>query len=61
MTRGMHDTMKKPFVPGDGRTAHKHTVGRSPGPEQWLLCEWPSDRNAPSKFYLSSLPASSCR
>jgi SRSO17 transposase len=39
------------------RTAHKHSVGRSPGPEQWLLCEWPADRSAPSKFYLSSLPA----
>jgi SRSO17 transposase len=39
------------------RTAHKHSVGRSPGPEQWLLCEWPSDRSTPSKFYLSSLPA----
>lgn len=40
------------------RTAHKHSVGRSPGPEEWLLCEWPTDRDKPSKFYLSSLPAS---
>jgi SRSO17 transposase len=39
------------------RTAHKHSVGRSPGPEEWLLCEWPADRDAPSKFYLSSMPA----
>lgn len=40
------------------RTAHKHSVGRSPGPEEWLLCEWPVDRDSPSKFYLSSMPAS---
>lgn len=38
------------------RTAHKHASGRAPGAEQWLLCEWPVDRDAPSKFYLASLP-----
>jgi SRSO17 transposase len=39
------------------RTAHKHSVGRGPGPEQWLLCEWPSTEDGPSKFFLSSLPS----
>ncbi len=38
------------------RTAHRHCIGRGPGPEQWLLCEWPSTEDGPSKFYLSSLP-----
>ena len=38
------------------RTAHRHAVGRAPGPEQWLLCEWTTDEPAPSKFYLSTLP-----
>jgi SRSO17 transposase len=39
------------------RTAHRHAVGRAPGAEQWLLCEWPGDEEAPCKFYLSTLPA----
>jgi SRSO17 transposase len=39
------------------RTAHRHGVGRGPGPEQWLLCEWPSTEDGPSKFFLSSLPS----
>ena len=39
------------------RTAHRHATGRAPGPEQWLLCEWPADEAAPTKFYLSTLPA----
>lgn len=39
------------------RTASKHRKGYGPGPEQWLLCEWPATEDAPSKFYLSSLPS----
>ena len=38
------------------RTAHKHQNGEPPGDEQWLLCEWPTDEDAPTKFYFSSLP-----
>lgn len=37
------------------RTAHGHRQGFGPGPEQWLLCEWPATEDAASKFYLSSL------
>lgn len=39
------------------RTAHKHTQGRAPGPEEWLLYEWPADQKEPTKFWLSNLPA----
>lgn len=39
------------------RTAHKHTQGAAPGPEEWLLCEWPATEAAPTKHYLLSLPA----
>jgi SRSO17 transposase len=39
------------------RTAHKHTQGAVPGPEEWLLAEWPSTESSPSKHYLLSLPA----
>jgi SRSO17 transposase len=40
------------------RSAERRTKGRPPGHEEWLLCEWPDDETAPTKFYLSSLPAS---
>jgi SRSO17 transposase len=39
------------------RTAHKHANGAPPGDEQWLLCEWPKDKEAPQKFWLSTLPS----
>jgi len=39
------------------RTAHQHSLGRAPGDEQWLLCEWPEGEDAPTKFWLSNLPA----
>jgi SRSO17 transposase len=38
-------------------TAHRHTIGTAPGPEEWLLCEWPASQPAPTKYYLLSLPA----
>jgi SRSO17 transposase len=38
------------------RTAHGHTKGTPPGPEQWLLYEWPTDEAKPTKFWLSTLP-----
>ena len=38
------------------RMAHRHSEGAGPGPEVWLLSEWPRGEAAPSKFYLSSLP-----
>ena len=36
--------------------AHRHAEGAGPGPEGWLLSEWPRGEAAPTKFYLSSLP-----
>jgi SRSO17 transposase len=39
------------------RSAHRHTQGDPPGKEQWLLCEWPLDEKAPTKFNLSTQPA----
>lgn len=40
------------------RTAADHTKGRPPGDMQWLICEWPSGEKAPTRFYLSTMPAS---
>jgi SRSO17 transposase len=38
------------------RTAQGHRQGAGPGPEVWLLSEWPAGEAAPTKCYLSSLP-----
>jgi SRSO17 transposase len=45
------------FVAVRIRSAERRTKGRPPGAEEWLLCEWPDAAPAPTKFYLSSLPA----
>jgi SRSO17 transposase len=39
------------------RTAHEHGNGCKPGDEQWLLCQWFDGEPAPTKFWLSTLPA----
>lgn len=39
------------------KTAHRHASGAKPGPEEWLLCEWPEGEKAPTKFHLSNLPS----
>jgi SRSO17 transposase len=39
------------------RTAHEHRNGCLPGDEQWLLCQWFDGEDAPTKFWLSTLPA----
>lgn len=38
------------------RTAHGHAHCQPPGEEQWLLCEWPTGEESPSKLYLATLP-----
>lgn len=53
---GTRGPMSSRFAAVRIRTAHEHGRGRPPGPEEWLLCEWPKDESAPTKFYLSSLP-----
>ena len=40
------------------RPAELHTKGRPPDEKHWLICEWPDGEAAPTKFQLSSLPAS---
>jgi SRSO17 transposase len=45
------------FAAARVRLAHRHAEGAGPGPEVWLLSEWPRGEDAPTKYYLSSLPA----
>lgn len=37
--------------------AERHAKHRPPSDEQWLICEWPRDEKKPTKFYLSTLAA----
>lgn len=37
-------------------SAEGRTKGRRTDAACWLVCEWPEDQKAPSKFYISNLP-----
>jgi SRSO17 transposase len=39
------------------RPAHRDHARSEPRPEEWLLVEWPEGEPAPTKFWLSTLPA----
>lgn len=55
---GSRGSLASHFAAVRVRRAHGHAKGVPPGEEQWLLCEWPKDEKAPTKFYLSTQPAS---
>jgi SRSO17 transposase len=40
------------------QTAHEWNHGQAPGPEVWLLVEWPAGEPEPAKYYLCDLPKS---
>jgi SRSO17 transposase len=40
------------------RPAHRDTWRATPRPEEWLLIEWPASEAEPTKYFLSTLPAS---
>jgi SRSO17 transposase len=56
--RGTRGKMSSYFAAVRIRSAHGHANGNPPGEEQWLLCEWPKQEKAPTKFYLSTQPES---
>jgi SRSO17 transposase len=39
------------------RPSHRDTWRSEPWPEEWLLIEWPQDKDEPLKYWLSTLPA----
>jgi SRSO17 transposase len=43
------------------RPAHRDYHRSTPRPEEWCLIEWPSDEPEPTKYFLSTLPASISR
>lgn len=54
---GSRDWQSSRFAAARVHTAHKHGAGAPPGPCVWLLAEWPKGEKAPTRFWLSSLPA----
>jgi len=54
---GSRGQMSSKFLFYRVRSAERHTKGRPPSDEQWLICEWPSAEKGP-KFHFSDLPAS---
>jgi SRSO17 transposase len=54
---GSRGQMSSKFLVYRVRPAEKHTKGRPPAQEQWLICEWPQSEKAP-KFHFSDLPPS---
>jgi SRSO17 transposase len=43
------------------RPAHRDYQRSTPRPEEWCLIEWPSDEPEPTKYFLSTLPATTSR
>ena len=43
------------------RPAHRDYNAATPRPEEWCLIEWPIGEAAPTKFWLSTLPATTSR
>ena len=54
---GSRGKMSSKFLFYRVRSAERHTKGRPPSEEQWLICEWPEAEKGP-KFHFSDLPAS---
>jgi len=53
---GARGKLSSKFLAYRVRPAERHTKGKLPGDEQWLLCEWHSTETEP-RFHFSTLPA----
>ena len=54
---GVDKTLHSRFAGLRVRPAHRDYWRSQPYPEEWLLVEWPQDESAPTKYWLSTLPA----
>jgi SRSO17 transposase len=55
---GTNEPLSSRFAAVRVRAAHRDAEGlRAPRAEQWLLIEWPVDQVEPTKYWLSTLPA----
>lgn len=55
--QGTRGAMRSRFAALRIRPAHRDERRRTPRPVEWLLIEWPSGEPAPTKYWLSTLPA----
>jgi len=58
---GTNEVLQSRFATVRVRAAHRDHTRSTLRPEQWLLVEWPEGEPAPTKYWLSTLPASSSR
>jgi SRSO17 transposase len=54
---GVDKTLRSRFAGVRVRPAHRDYWRSHPYAEEWLLVEWPQDESAPTKYWLSTLPA----
>jgi SRSO17 transposase len=54
---GTAGKMRSRFAAVRVRAAHRDHELKHPRPEEWLLIEWPKDESEPTKYWLSTLPA----
>ena len=54
---GTNDWLSSRFARMRVRVAHRDYQRTESRPEEWLLIEWPPGENEPSKYWLSTLPA----
>jgi len=54
---GTRGAMRSRFARLRVRPAHRDEERTEPRPEEWLLIEWPRDDAEPTKYWLSTLPA----
>ena len=53
---GVDKTLNSRFASLRVQPAHRDYWRSHPRAEEWLLVEWPEDENAPTKYWLSTLP-----
>jgi len=58
---GSNEALQSRFASVRVRAAHRDHRRATPREEQWLLVEWPQDEAVPTKYWLSTLPATSGR
>jgi len=59
--QGTQGAMRSRFAALRVRPAHRDEWRAQPRPEEWLLIEWPRAEDAPTKYWLSTLPATATR
>ncbi len=55
---GTRKPLRSRFAAVRVRAAHRDYWSSEPRPEEWLLIEWPKQEAEPTKYWLSTLPAS---